>query len=162
MQRALIVSLIMLLDVGAAEAEVTSVALAYDGASSRLSAAVETTPATDLLQAVAEATGIRVRTRGDVGRVRAQTFTDLPLEEAIQRLFRSPDRSLTMLYELAPDGGQRLAEVRLAARASADAARTPPQAEAPQLLAAAPPLAMLPPPPMHLRLPPPPPPPRRR
>jgi hypothetical protein len=135
--------------------------LEYGEASRRLSVSVGAISAKELLTSLADTAGIRVRVRGDVGTVRAQSFSDLPLGQAIQRLFRSPDRSLVMLYEAAPDGGQRLAEVRLAARAAADAPRTP-QAEAPELMAAAPPLAMLPPPPMHLRLPPPPPPPRRR
>jgi hypothetical protein len=129
----------------------------YDREQVSLSATVSTVAADNLLVVIADAAGIRVRVRGEVGTVRAQSFDGLPLDVAIQRLFRSPDRSLVMLYKPAPDGGQRLAEVRLSARA----ARTPQTLadDAPAQLAAAPPVAMPPPPPMHLRLPPPPPPP---
>ena len=156
----LVYGAIILFAVGSTEAEGGPEQLAYDVATGTLTAAVQTSPASELLLILSEAAALRVRVRGDVGRVRAQTFADLPLDEAIKRLFRGPDRSLMMLYDQAPDGGQRLAEVRLSARA----ARTPQTLadDAPAQLAAAPPVAMPPPPPMHLRLPPPPPPPRRR
>jgi hypothetical protein len=136
--------------------------LIYDSTIGSLSAAFEETPATALLLSIGDVADLRVRVRGEVGTVRAQSFDDLPLDEAIQRLFKSPDRSLVMLYEATPEGGQRLAEVRLAARA-AGTPRTPqPVVQAPAQLAAAPPTATPPPPPMHLRLPPPPPPQRWR
>jgi hypothetical protein len=127
-----------------------------------LSASVALVAATDVLIGIAEAASIRVRVRGDVGIVRAQSFEGLPLDVAIQRLFRSPERSLVMLYEVASDGGQRLAEVRLSPRAVAQAPQPPrPEPETPPLVAAAS-FPGLPPPPLYLRLPPPPPPPRRR
>lgn len=135
--------------------------LEYRETSRELSVSVGAIPVQEFLTLIADAAGIRVRVRGDLGAVRAQSFDYLPLDVAIQRLFRSPGRSLVMLYEATPDGGQRLAEVRLSAApatlAKVAAAST---AEGLPATTAASPIAM-PPPPMHIRPPPPPPPPPR-
>jgi hypothetical protein len=153
----------LLIAVGAAQAEGPPEPLAYDADTGHVSATIEAMPADELLRAIGDVASIRVRTRGDVGTVRAQSFEGLPLDEAIRRVFRSPDRALLMLYEVTPDGGQRLAEVRLSPRTVTSGPPAPrPQVEKLPQLAAAPAIEIRPPPLIHLRLPPPPPPPRRR
>ena len=93
--------------------------LTYDRNVNRLSVSIATMPADQLLQQIAEIAGIRFRIRGEVGEVRAQAFTDLPLDEAILRLFRSTERGLAVFYQTLPGDGERVAEVRLSARAPA-------------------------------------------
>jgi hypothetical protein len=158
----LIGGVLLLFVVGSTEAKGGPGSLAYDAATGTLTAAVQASPASELLLILSEAAALRVRVRGDIGTVRAQSFEGLPLDVAIQRLFRSPDRSLVMLYEAAPDGGQRLAEVRLSPRRVKQAPQPSRREQEAPPEQALPTLAGLPPPPLYLRLPPPPPPPRRQ
>lgn len=146
---------LQLLSTATGPADAQSVGLTYDSERGRLSASIETMPADDLLRQIGKVAGIGVRVRGEVGEVPAQAFTDLPLDEAILRLFRSTDRGLSIFYETLSGDGERVAEVRLSARApagpkvtkavSVDEAKVPLNEDAGQAQVALPPL--LPPPP---------------
>lgn len=127
----------------------------------RLSVEINNIPADELLGEIGQAAGLRVRVRGELGVVRPQAFHDLPLDEAIRRLFAGDERSLIMLYDEV-EGDHRLAEVRLSPRSTAPARaeRQPPAAET-RVVAGAIPVHAPPPPPPRVPPPPPPPPLRR-
>ena len=131
-----------------------------DAERQKLSVAITTIPADELLGEIGRAAGLRVRIRGELGVVRPQAFHDLPLDEAIRRLFATDERSLIMLYDEV-EGEHRLAEVRLSPRsaAPAPAERQRPTPETRSVAGAIPVHALPPPPP---RVPPPPPPPPLR
>ena len=140
--------------------ESSSAEFTLDAERQKLSVAITTIPADELLGAIGQAAGLRVRVRGELGVVRPQAFHDLPLDEAIRRLFAGDGRALIMLYDEV-EGDHRLAEVRLSPRSAAPAPteRQRPTPETRRMAGAIPVHALPPPPP---RVPPPPPPPPLR
>jgi hypothetical protein len=79
----------------------------------RLSVDVADVPLVDVLRAIAEQAGIRVKVEGDPGTVQPQSFTGLPLDKGMRRLLAKT--SMVMFYEAFPGepSSSRLSEIRI-------------------------------------------------
>lgn len=130
----------------------------------RLSVATAGIPGRELLVELGELGGFEVRIIGEPGEVGPDSFRDLPVDEAIERLFKRSVRSLVILYDEDDTGNFRVAKVRISAREPTPALA--PGAPATSRNAPSRPRAVVaelrsevrpPPPPTFLPLPPPPP-----
>jgi HEAT repeats len=79
----------------------------------RISADLSQVPIADVLAAVAERTGARLSIRGDLGTVRPQAFSRVPLAEALPQLARP--NGVLLQFAPAEGGGRRLIAIRAVA-----------------------------------------------
>ena len=79
----------------------------------RISADLSQVPIADVLAAVAEQTGARLSIRGDLGTVRPQAFSRVPLAEALPRVVQP--NGVLLQFGPADSGGRRLIAIRAVA-----------------------------------------------
>lgn len=120
-------------------------------------------PGRELLDDLARLASFEARVIGDIGQVGPVSFQDVPLDEAIERLFKGHVRSVVIGYDRDQSGQLRVSRVRISMRAGIVRAAEPVSTEesdeaSPTLVAETPANLRPPPPPTFLRLPRPPPP----
>jgi HEAT repeats len=79
----------------------------------RISADLSQVPVADVLTAVAEKTGAKLSIRGDLGTVRPQAFSRVPLAEALPRVVQP--NGVLLQFAPAEGGGRRLIAIRAVA-----------------------------------------------
>jgi HEAT repeats len=79
----------------------------------RITADLSQVPIADVLRAVAERTGARLTIRGDLGTVRPQAFSRVPLADALPQLARP--NGVLLQFAPAEGGGRRLIAIRAVA-----------------------------------------------
>ena len=77
----------------------------------RLSVRLDAAPLETVLRMIAEQAGVVIKADGDLGEVRPQSFTEIPLIQGIRWL--AGDRLLVMVYGKDRGSGSRLVEVRV-------------------------------------------------
>jgi HEAT repeat protein len=85
----------------------------------RISADLSQVPIADVLAAVAEQTGARLSIRGDLGTVRPQAFSRVPLAEALPRVVQP--NGVLLQFGPTETGGRRLIAIRAVAPGAAQA-----------------------------------------
>ena len=91
----------------------------------RISADLSQVPIADVLSAVAEQTGAQLSIRGDLGTVRPQAFSRVPLAEALPRVVQP--NGVLLHFGPAESGGRRLIAIRAVAPGASAQASGPGQ-----------------------------------
>ena len=91
----------------------------------RISADLSQVPIADVLSAVAEQTGAQLSIRGDLGTVRPQAFSRVPLAEALPRVVQP--NGVLLHFGQAESGGRRLIAIRAVAPGASAQASGPGQ-----------------------------------
>jgi HEAT repeats len=112
---ALPVMMLLALAGPAAPAGAAAIAVTVEG--ERVSADLSRVPVADVLAAIAGQTGAQLTVRGDLGTVRPQAFSGVPLGEALTRL--AQPNGLILQFGPTETGGRRLLAIRAVAPGAA-------------------------------------------